>query len=104
MPKPITVTIPHDLGKREARRRLVESFESMRHQLAVGGISLIALDGAWEGDRLRFEAAALGQRMKGHLDVGETSVVVEILLPTLLARLAGLITRRVHHEGRLLLE
>ena len=104
MPKAVTVTIPHQLGKIEARRRLAEGFPSVRQQLGGGGIAIAALDERWEGDRMRFEAAALGQKIRGHLDVHETSVEVEILLPRLLAWLTNLISHRVRHEGQLLLK
>jgi hypothetical protein len=104
MAKPVTVTIPHELGKTEARRRLADNFGSIRQQLGGGGISIVALDETWEGDRLHFEAGALGTKVRGHIDVHETSVVVEILLPRLLARLANLITRRVTQQGQLLLK
>src|SRR5262245_11593093 len=104
MSKPLTITIQHELGKAEARRRLAESFGSIRQQLAGGMISLAAIDETWDGDRMRFEAKALGQRIRGHLDVGESAVIVQIELPRLLGRLASLITRRVKDEGQLLLK
>lgn len=104
MSTPVTVTISHELGKLEARRRLREGFGSIRQQLAGGSISLAAIDETWDGDRMRFEATALGQRISGHLDVGESSVIVEIMLPRLLGRLAKLISRRVSNEGQLLLK
>jgi hypothetical protein len=103
MPKPVTVTIPHELGKAEAKRRLAESFGSIRQQLAGGSIALAKVDETWEGDRMRFEATALGQHIRGHLDVGDTAVVVQIMLPRILGALAKLITRRVSDEGRQLL-
>ena len=59
MPKPVTVTIPHELGKAEAKRRLAESFGSIRQQLAGGSIALAKVDETWEGDRMRFELQSL---------------------------------------------
>ena len=104
MAKPVIVRLPHELGRAGARTRIAEGFESVRNALAGGGIALIALDEHWEGDRFHFQARALGRTIKGHLDVREEDVLVEILLPNLLATLAGRISKRVRHEGVLLLE
>ena len=65
--------------------------------------SRIEQDG-WEGDRLSFAAAALGQHAHGTIDVGEGAVRLEVTLPWLLARFAQAVQRVVGQRGQLLLE
>jgi hypothetical protein len=59
---------------------------------------------SWEGDRLTFKAAALGQRAHGTTDVYDSAVRLEVTLPWLLARFAHAVQRVVGQRGQLLLE
>ena len=102
MTKPISISIPHQLGRAEARRRLEEGFGRIEQQFASGGVANFAK--AWEGDKLSFSAQALGQMITGHLDVLEDAVRMEIHLPNLLALVAGKLKGRLQKEGQLLLE
>ena len=104
MPRAVTVNVPHELGRAGARARIAEGFGSVRNALAGGGIALVALDEHWEGDRFHFQARALGRTITGHLDVRDDDVRVEIMLPNLLAALAGRVSKRVSVEGVRLLE
>ena len=101
MSKAITITIPHELGQAEARRRIDEGFGRFSQQMggAVG-----ALDKRWEGDRLSFSLQAMGQAISGFVDVAESSVRLEVLLPNLLAVIAGKLKGRLRKEGQLMLE
>jgi hypothetical protein len=49
MPQPIVVTIPHRLGKDEAKRRLQAGFSNVRSQVSN---SFVALKDTWAGDHL----------------------------------------------------
>jgi len=101
MSKAITLTIPHELGRAEARRRIDEGFASFsQHMGAAAGV----LSKTWAGDRLSFALAALGQRISGTIDVEDTAVRLEVLLPNLLAVLAEKVRGRLKKEGQLLLE
>src|SRR5690349_20718739 len=84
MSRPVTVTIPHSLGKEEARRRIEEGFGKMKQQMASGlgpmG-SMLSVQERWEGDRLNFEGGAMGQKMTGRLDVRPDSVEIQVDLP-----------------------
>jgi hypothetical protein len=100
MRKAITLTIPHDLGRAEARRRIDEGFANFaKHLGAVGGVSK-----TWTGDHLAFTASALGQQISGAVDVAEAAVTIEVLLPNLLAALANRLKGRLKTEGQILLE
>ena len=62
MNKAITVTIPHQLGRTEARRRIDAGFGDLSGHLGGGGSGLAK---AWEGDRLSFSLQAMGQAISG---------------------------------------
>lgn len=102
MATPITVTIPHNLGKAEARKRLSEGFAGLQSQIA--GAPVANLQQAWADDRLSFSAGVLGQRVSGRVDVGERDVRIEVDLPAFLAGIADKIAGRLKKQGRLLLE
>ena len=101
MSKPVVVNVPHDLGREEARRRLQTGFARIREQ--IGGKAL-DFDERWEGERLHFNAGALGQKVSGRVDVMETSVRIEVDLPWMLAAIAQKLQGRIQQAGTLLLE
>lgn len=99
--RPITVEIPHKLGAAEARRRLEAGVgDFSRHLGGVAG----ALTKSWEGDRLKFVLQAMGQQVSGFIDVRDTELRIEVLLPGVLGMLAGKIRSRLQKEGQILLE
>ena len=102
MTRPVTVTIPHELGVAEARRRIDTGFTRLEKQLAGGGLHQVHK--AWDGDRMSFAAKVMGQAISGRLDVRDKAVVMEIDLPMMLALIADRIKGRVQKEGQLLLE
>jgi putative polyhydroxyalkanoate system protein len=104
MARPVTVNIPHSLGKDEARRRIEQGFGRLQQQLGGGLAGMIKFTERWEGDRLNFEGGGLGQKISGRLDVLADSVRVELDLPEMLAALADKITGALKKEGQKLLE
>jgi hypothetical protein len=102
--RPISVNIPHHLGKEEARRRIDEGFGRMRQQMTGGLTAMVSFQERWDGDRLNFEGGVLGQKITGRLDVLADSVHLELDLPEILAALAERITGRLKTEGQKLLE
>ena len=101
MPKPLTVEIPHQLGRAEARKRLVEGVAQAQEMLKKSGISVA--DATWTEDLLAFAVAAAGQRIDGQIDVGEDAVRLEMKLPWLLAMLAQKVQQGIQKQGTLLL-
>lgn len=101
MPNPITITLPHQLGRAEARRRIESGFSGFIHQLpgSTGGGTQ-----QWDGDRLSFTLSAMGQPISGAIDVAETAVTVQVELPGLLGLVAGGLRDRLQSAARLLLE
>ena len=99
MTRAITVSIPHELGKAEARRRIEQGFGRIEKQFGEG-----IFEKAWAGDRLAFSVNFMGQAIRGSLDILEEAVRMEVLLPNLLGTIAGKLKGRLQKEGRLMLE
>jgi len=100
MASPITVTIPHQLGRVEARRRIENGFSKIIHQLPV---SAGTCSERWEGDRLVFGVAAVGQTIAGVIHVQDAAVTMEIELPGVLGLIASRLKDRLQKAGQLLL-
>jgi hypothetical protein len=101
MSKAVTLSLPHDLGRAEARRRIDVGFAGFsRHMGAAAG----GLSKSWSGDRLSFVFQALGQSISGTIDVEDAAIRIEVLLPELLALVADKVKGRLRKEGQLLLE
>jgi hypothetical protein len=101
MPRPVVVTIPHRLGKTEAKRRLQAGFHNVRSNV---GESFMVLKDDWAGDHLDFQASLLGQSTTGTVDVAEDHVRLEVQLPWVLAMLADKAKALVKRQGQLMLE
>lgn len=101
MTKPFVVSIPHQLGAVEAKRRLETGIEQVKEQYA-GKFAL--LDNRWTGDHLDFSLSAIGQSVTGILDVKEDQVVLAVQLPWMLSLLAQKLQPLVQQKGHLLLE
>jgi hypothetical protein len=101
MSRPVVVTIPHKLGKAEAKRRLQSGFSGVRSHVSE---TFFVLKDAWAGDHLDFEARLLGQTATGTVDVADDLVRLEVQLPWVLAMLANKAKVLVEREGRLMLE
>jgi hypothetical protein len=104
MARPVTVTIPHALGKEEARRRIEGGFGQMRQQMTGGLAAMLAFDERWEGDCLHFEGGGLGQKLTGRVDIRDDAVLIQLDLPEILAALADRVADRLKTTGRKLLE
>lgn len=101
MAQPVTVTIPHQLGAAEARRRIDEGMSQFVGQ--IGGAAQ-NFKQAWTGDRLDFSASVMGQALSGAIHVLEDNARIELVLPGLLGLMAGKIKGRLQQEGQLLLD
>lgn len=103
MPKPVSVTIAHNLGKEEARRRVVEGFGKLQGQLS-GGMMFKFTEEWVNEDSLHFTAKGLGQNITGQIDIFPQHVRIDAVLPTVLAAIAETITGKLEKEGQLMLE
>ena len=100
MPTPLTVTLPHQLGRAEARRRIETGFAQIAHALPGSG-GTFKQD--WDGDRLTFGVAAMGQAVNGVIEVGDAAVTMVIELPGVLGFIANTLKDRLQKAGQLLL-
>jgi len=100
MRKPIVVTVPHRLGRDEAKRRLVDGLQHVSEQIAAERASL---EYAWEEYRINFSVAALRMRLDGYTVVEDEFIRISIYLPFLLRMLADPIAIRVENNTQLLL-
>lgn len=99
--EPVTVTIPHRLGRDEAQRRIAQGLAAIRREIAQ---YVTSIDYAWEGYRLDFRASALRQTIAGRLEVYEEFVRIEFALPRLLHLIGRAIAGRIEQRGAALLE
>jgi len=101
MSQPLVVSIPHRLGRLEARRRLDSGVGRLRLELNA---LLSRLDYHWEGDTLNFVASAMWQRISGRIEVLDDVVGIEIDLPWIMQLLRDTIAKQVRGRGVALLE
>jgi Putative polyhydroxyalkanoic acid system protein (PHA_gran_rgn) len=101
MTKPLLVTLPHNLGKAEAIRRLKSGLANAASKFAP----LLKVDEeTWRGDQLSFRVTVLRQQLAGTIEVGEENVRLEVMLPWILATLAHRAQTLIQQKGTLLLE
>ena len=95
------VAIPHQLGRDEVRRRLRENSHRMADGIP-GGMAEVTT--SWPNeDRMDMAIAALGQALVGHIDIGESQVVLNVDLPPSLGFLKPIVEGAVRQQGQQLL-
>lgn len=100
MTPPVRVSLPHQLGRAEARRRLDSGLSKLASALP-GGATLH--EQRWDGDRLTFNVSALAQTVTGTVEVLEHAVTIEVQLPGLLGQLGNALQDRLRQAGQKLL-
>ena len=85
MTSPITLDIPHKLGKAAARDRLDRGIGKIGSMLPGGG----QVHHAWDGDDMNFTVTAMGQTIRCVATVSEDKVHAVVDLPPMLALFAG---------------
>lgn len=100
MAAPISISLPHQLGRPEARRRIETGFANMFRQLSGSGGTCSE---RWDGDRLTVSISGLGQTVSGVVEVLDEVVKMDIQLPGILGLLAGGLKGRLQSAGQLLL-
>jgi hypothetical protein len=100
MASPISISIPHQLGRAEARRRIESGFANVVRQLPGSGSTCTE---SWDGDRLSFSVKGLGQTISGVVEVLDSAVTMQIELPGVLGVIASGLKGRIQKAGQLLL-
>ena len=102
MTQPIDVSVPHKLGREEARRRIANNVHKLRDHLPGGAAQV---ESSWAGDQLNLDIVAMGQKVAALIDVEDTKVRCRVMLPGILALFAGPLEAALNRKGRdLLLE
>jgi putative polyhydroxyalkanoic acid system protein len=101
MSQPLIVSIPHRLGRQEAKSRLDSGIGRIGPELA-GLVS--TLDHRWEEDTLNFTAVAMWQTITGRLAVLDDAVRIEIDLPWLMRLLGDTIAKQMRERTTAMLE
>jgi hypothetical protein len=99
--KPLVVSIPHNLGREEALRRMKTGITDARTKY---GHLFTVNDESWAGNQLNFRVTAMAQQASGLIDVEDDHVRLEIVLPWLLARIVDGAQALIRDKGRLMLE
>jgi Putative polyhydroxyalkanoic acid system protein (PHA_gran_rgn) len=97
---PIVVVVPHRHGKAEAARRIKSGIESATTRYAA---EFKIAEQNWDGDRLRFRVAVLGQPVTGTIDVSDAEARAEVTLTWLMAHLVKPAEAIVRREGESIL-
>lgn len=82
MSQPIVIDLPHSLSIEEAKRRMQGGIGKLKDHIP-GGVAEV--ESSWTGDRMHLLVRALGQEVRGHIDVLDRLVRLEVLLPDVLA-------------------
>ena len=99
MADPITVDIPHKLGKAGARARIDSRIGELAGMIPGGA----EVDHRWDGDTLHFTVAAMGQRIASTLEVFDERVRATVDLPPFLALFANKIREKLARDAPKLL-
>lgn len=101
MQRPLSVDLPHKLGREEARSRIAANVHKLESHIPGGA----DVQSRWEGDTLKLDIGAMGQTISANIAVEEAKVAVSILLPGMLGFFAGPIEAMLKQKGNdLLLE
>ncbi|HWY88624.1 MAG TPA: polyhydroxyalkanoic acid system family protein [Gemmataceae bacterium] len=96
----LTASIPHQLGRAEAKRRIQTEVGNLRtHQ----GALFTHIGEKWTGDKLDFSLVAMGQTISGHLLVEDKMIHLDVALPWFLQMLAGTMKQKIEQRGQHLL-
>jgi hypothetical protein len=93
---PVVVVIAHRHGKAEATRRIKAGLEDVRTRYAA---KLKVAEEKWEGGRLTFRVAVLGQTVVGAIDVADDNARAEAKLTWFMAHLVKPAEEIIRQEG-----
>ena len=100
MTQPLTVDIPHQLGKAGVRARLDKGIGKLGDSIPGGA----TVQHRWDGDTMHFTVGAMGQQIGCTATVFEGHVHAIVDLPGLLGMLSGPIKAAIESQGPKLLK
>lgn len=99
MNQPISLDIPHKLGRDAAKQRLTGGFGKLTDYIPGSSVT----EHRWDGDTLTFTLEAMGQRVGAKMDVFDDKVHAVFDLPPMLAMFAGKVRDQIAKGGQKLL-
>ncbi|KQN25054.1 hypothetical protein ASE86_01950 [Sphingomonas sp. Leaf33] len=100
MSEPVELDIAHSIGREAARARIAGGIAKLESFIPGGKVT----EHSWDGDRLMFTVAAMGQRAATTIDVLEDKVHLKVELPPFLGMFANKIRDVLGREGPKLLK
>jgi putative polyhydroxyalkanoate system protein len=100
MTQPIDVSVPHKLGREEAKRRIAANIGSLQGHIPGGA----AVTSNWVGDRLDLGINAMGQTVDASISVEDAQARVHVELGGMLGMLAAPIAAAIRAKAPDLLE
>ena len=100
MAQPIDVSVPHKLGREEAKRRIAANVGSLQGHIPGGA----QVTSNWVGDRLDLGISALGQTVDASITVEDAQAKVHVELSGMLAMFAAPVEAMLKAKGPELLE
>ncbi|WP_404712510.1 polyhydroxyalkanoic acid system family protein [Sphingomonas sp. MMS24-J13] len=102
MNAPLTIDVPHKLGKAGARERLRTRAGELASHIPGG---MADVRSSWTSeDEMALEIGAMGQTISARLEVHEALVRVHLILPPMLGLFSGMIGSAVRESGTRMLE
>jgi hypothetical protein len=99
---PVTIDVPHRLGKAGARERMKARIGDLGGHMP-GGVAEVR--SSWPSeDEMALEIGVMGQTIPARMEVQDTVVRVHVSLPPMLAMFSGMIGAAVKTGGEKLLE
>ena len=96
------IEIPHSLGRAEVRRRLADNSHRIGESIPGG---MAEIETSWPSEnRMAMSITAMGQVLRGHIDIEETRVVFHMDLPPALGFLRPMIEGAIRDQGERMLE
>lgn len=96
------VEIPHNLGREEVRRRLADNSHRIGDNIPGG---MAEVQTSWPSeDRMEMSITAMGQVLKGHVDVEDNKVVFAMILPPALGFIKPMVESAIRDQGERMLE
>ena len=94
------MSFPHNLSEAEVKSRIASAIADtkLKHPALMAGATE-----TWNGDRMDFRFAVMGQSVTGDVQIEPGTVHLHIDLPFVLAMLAERIKPQIESEGRKLL-
>lgn len=95
------VPIPHKLDKETVRRRLRDRSHKIANHIP-GGVADVTTDWPSE-DRMNLNVSAMGQMVRGHVDIEDDQVVFVMDLPPSLSFMEPMVASAVRQQGQKLI-